>query len=190
MTNKMDENKIYKGHKDYKELMLSEDFRELLRNHDNYAYRIVEGAQCILKGDVTQIDQKGFSNDLYLTVVFDNTVDMLGHKSTIVIVPDELYPSVRLFANTGIEAEVELKGFAQIGYNTCKVLKWVKYNADLMFPHYVCPLCGHDYGFGSDIALCKEHQYCEICTPEDGDNNLIPIHNKEEYMKIKTKKKR
>ena len=54
-----------------------------------------------------------------------------------------------------------------------------------MFPHYICPECGTDYGTKFSLANNHEHQYCDLC---EGENSrLIPISSRKEYKEKITK---
>jgi hypothetical protein len=183
---KMPETRLFNGIIDFKEIVESDEYRKLQRENKMFD-RTISGTKAILKGDIVEVSQNGFTDDLTLVIIFDNKKDVFGNK--LVKVTSPKFTMSEYFSpksNMNVELSVEFTNTTAYGYPVLKVDKWLKLENTLMFPYYICPYCGKNYGNGSEIADFPERQYCDICAGIEEDYALIPIHNREEYRdKIK-----
>ena len=100
----------------------------------------VKGFHCILRGDIVEINQKGFTNNLRLVVEFDNQHDVLGRRLVSVDVDEKFLGAFNFKSNTYLEAEVELTEDNTTGYPDAKMIECLKVDdTTLKFPYYICP---------------------------------------------------
>jgi hypothetical protein len=181
------QSKLFHGYNYFKDIVYSKEYLDLKRESDRYFSRLISGHQSILKGDIVKISQIGFTDNLTLDVLFDNTEDVFGQQCVIVTVPQNLITEYFTpKSNVYIEAVVEfLDKNTLTGYPQVKMVKWLEMNDTLLFPHYICPSCGKDYGTSKGIADFPERQYCDLCAGIE-ESDLVRIYNRNDYnTKIK-----